>query len=451
MTITSLPPQAVDAECAIIGSILFDPKAIGIIADNLSASAFYSRANNLIYGVVLELHRKNQPTDLITVSQALRDRKILDSVGGESYLIQAVESTVSAVNVDQYAKLVNQKYLRRQLIDIGYKIIEMGHDPIVEIEESLDKASSMIFGLKTDRGDSQITLDEGWNQLIYDIEHPEESVKPILTGLDSYDEMTGGLRAGELLIVAGRPSMGKSWLGNFFALTAARTGNPVLFFSAEMAKRSLVDRFICTLSKVDLYRIINRDMTDRALHMLFDAYTENYGNFPIIIDDTNGSALTMQYIITQCQKLYMNHSAIGGIIIDYIQLIGDANSMNRAQSLGAIAQGFKELAKDFECPVVALAQINRGVEGRQDKRPSMADIKDSGGIEQAADVVAALYRDKYYNPESGNDELEIIVTKNRNGPTGTAKCFFVPESGLFFNTRAALNRLEAELLHKYPH
>jgi replicative DNA helicase len=395
---------------------------------------FYFPSNQKIYAACLALQRRSQPVDCVTVTTYLDDHQELEAVGGASYPAQLVDRCVSAVNVDRYAVIIREKWLRRRIVEVGHEIAELALDQTIPVEESLSKSQKLLFDLASSKEElRQITLEQGWDAYLNRLENPEAIAKPVPTGLASLDEMVGGMRPGELIIVAGRTGMGKSWVANFLSLKMGATKKPVLFFSAEMGKRSLVDRFICTLSQINLNRVINGTLSEEDMARFITAYDRFRSEYPITIDDTNGSELTLNYIRNQCRKLHLAKGGIGLVVVDYIQFLGDRAHSNRAQDLGVYSRGLKEIAKEFNCCVAALAQINREAESCSDKRPSIQQIKGSGDIEQDADQIWLLYRDEYYNRDRRDGKLEINVGKNRNGMSGVAHLYFLAESGIIVN------------------
>jgi replicative DNA helicase len=425
--------QNIDAEEGVLGGILLDPSAISIVANILTPQAFYITAHQHIYRAALELHHKNKPTDLTSVTTWLADHKQLEKVGGQSKLAQLVERTVSAVNIDRYAELILDKYQRRQLIAAANEITTLAEDTNTELEKVLDKSEQKIFDVtkyQSDQFEPESIGDcliAAFNQL----EGGETS--GISTGLLDLDGLTGGLIRQDLIVIAARASMGKTWLACHLSNHLALGGIPVVFFSAEMSKPQITKRFLAMHSGIDSSRLIQNKIYKSQWEVLSKA-VKTLSELPIIIDDTPASAQTPSRMRSVLRRIQSERGQIGLVVLDYIQKLGNRAAGNRAQVIGSFSGAFKDMAKEFDVPFVCLAQINRGVEGQTNKRPTMADIKDSGDIEQDMDLGLLLYRDEYYNsdtPEKGI--MEVAVAKNRNGPTGVCKVLFNPSLGLFRN------------------
>jgi replicative DNA helicase len=425
-----LIPANIEAEEAILGGILIDREAILRVVDLLRPEYFSISAHQIMYRAILTLFEKGECVDLMTVSTYLQERNQSTSVGGLQKFSQLADRTVSAVNIDHYAALIEEKYKRRQLIEASHRINSAAHESAIPIEEILSTAENEILAINSNRVREVFTVGDCLAQVMMEF----ESRRPpgYLTGLTDLDNLIGGLSKKNLVVVAARASMGKTWLSNHFALqVAGKYGLPVVFFSAEMSKESLTKRFIATLTGIDCQRLMWQGPRKSEWEDVARAVGE-LSEMPIIIDDTPGTTLTpagMRMILRRVQAQY---GSIGLVVLDYLQLLGERNAGNRAQDIGAISGHCKAIAKEFDCPFVALAQINRSVEGANDKRPMLSGLKDSGDVEQDADVVICLYRDDYYNPESDNKgQIELIVRKQRNGAVGTAKALFSPETGIF--------------------
>lgn len=341
-----------------------------------------------------------------------------------------VERTVSATNIDQYVDLIEDKYKRRQLIEASFRMNRAAQEPTISIEEILSAAETEILSINSDRTQDVWTVGDCLAQVMMDFENGY--APGYGSGLPDLDSLIGGLVKKDLIVIAGRASMGKTWLGGHLAMqVASKYKLPVVFFSAEMSKEALTKRFLASLSGINAQRL----MWNGPRESEWDAVSSAIGKLaemPIIIDDTPGTSLTPASMRAVLRRVQAQHGKIGLVCLDYIQLLGERNVGNRAQDVGAIAGHCKAIAKEFDCPFVALAQINRGVEARNDKRPMMSDLKDSGDIEQDADLAICLYRDEYYNEETeAKGQIELIVRKQRNGALGTAKVFFNPETGVF--------------------
>jgi replicative DNA helicase len=430
----NIPPNNIEAEEIILGGILLDPSAIGRVIDLLNSEAFYITAHATIYRAALELYHQDKPTDLLSVQAWLSNQKLLKSIGGQSKLIQLLERTVSAVNIDHLASLVVDKYKRRELIAVGHDLVKLGHDTTTELESVFDLSEQKIFNLTTNTKDQfqPKAISDCLAAVFNKLAQGSEPAYP--TGLGDLDATIGGFVKQDLIIVAARASMGKTWLACHLMNYIATTQNkPVVFFSAEMSNEQLTKRLLSMHSGIDSHRLIHNQIYADEFETLKQALG-TLGELPIIIDDTPASALTPTKIRSVLRKVRHERGELGLVVLDYIQKLGDRSAGNRAQAVGKFSGAFKDIAKEFDVPFVALAQINRGVESQGNKRPGMADIKDSGDIEQDMDLGLLLYRDEYYNSDSSEPGvMEIIVSKNRNGSVGTCKVKFDPSIGRFSN------------------
>jgi replicative DNA helicase len=428
------PPQNLEAEEAILGGILLDPVAMSRIADLLIAEAFYVPCHQEIYRAALALHSQGIPTDLMNVTTWLNDRGQLESVGGTLKLVQLVDRTVSAVNIDALAHLINDKYVRRQIIQAGNQIARLGYESATDLHECLEEAERLVYAIGSSHhqqdygafpiGDALMELYVLWE---------EGHSPPVLpTGLYDLDALIGGLRQGDLAVVAGRPSMGKTQLSLYLAYQAAVVQKlPVVFFSAEMSREKILCRLTAMASGVDASRLLNHKIGDGEWEQL----ARSLGILsacPLRLDCHPNPSLS--HMRTQLQRTKSELGELGLVVLDYLQLLGGGDSTNRVQELDALAKGCKALAKEFEVPFLALSQLNRGVEGRNNKRPLISDLRESGAIEQTADLILLLYRDEYYDPNTPDRGLiEIAVGKNRDGSTGVAKFLFDPKVSGFKN------------------
>ena len=433
---SSVPPQNVDAEESILGGILFDPEAISRVADLIGTEAFYVRAHRDIYQAALALYSQGKPTDLMTVTSWLADHSLLEKVGGTSKLAQLVDRTVSAVNIDRYAALITDKYLRRQLIAAGNEIIDLGFDTATDLETVLDRSEQKVFRLTQERPQQGLvpisnTLIQTFNQI--ENLHQEVALPGITSGFYDLDAMTSGLQRSDLIILAGRPSMGKTALGLGIAANIAKAHQlPIAIFSLEMSKEQLALRMLASETGIESNRLRSGRISQNELEPLSIAIG-NLSEIPIFIDDA--ANITVMQMRSQVRRLQAEKGGkMGLVLIDYLQLMEGSGSDNRVQELSRITRSLKGLAREINAPVVALSQLSRGVESRTNKRPMMSDLRESGSIEQDADVVIMLYRDSYYNPDSPDRNIaEVIITKHRNGPTGTIKLLFQPELTKFEN------------------
>nr|NCS06599.1 replicative DNA helicase [Microcystis aeruginosa G13-07] len=419
-------------------------KAMGRIVDFLAADAFYLRSHQEIYRAAVFLHGKGKPTDVMTVSSWLQDYQLLDEVGGIPRLLQLIERTVSAANIDRYAELVMDKYVRRQLIGTGGKVIELARDTTRELDEVLDGAEQEVF-LVSNWGRTTRTLSNG--EVASAAFTELEKNNPIYpTGLRELDNLIVGFEPGTLTLLAGRPSMGKSQAALFLALqmmVARRI--PVVFFSLEMTAQQLEYRLWSLLSvhphycdcgfyplrsgRIRQHRAGLAPLTERedeTIARVLGIATE----LPLYLNDDRGT--TVVGIASECRRLISEKKKPGLVVVDYLQMMADDSpNGNRSYELGNVARGLYKMAGDLNVPVLALSQISRAVEGRNNKRPVMADLSQSGILEMVSDNVVLLYRDEYYNPDSSDrDVLELIVGKARHGLTGTARFLFDKSYGL---------------------
>lgn len=431
-----LPPQNIDAEEAILGGILLDPEALGRINEILKPEAFYISAHQEIYRAALALQAQGRPTDLMSVSSWLNDHGQLDKIGGASRLAQLIDRTTSAVNIDQYAHLVTDKYLRRKLIQVGSEVAQLGYETTQSLEKILDQSEQKIFGITQVRPQQGLSpTADILTSTFADIE--SRSLGLVLPGVScgfyDLDAMTQGFQRSDLIIAAGRPSMGKtSFVLNIARNIAAFHKLPVAVFSLEMSKEQLIYRLLSSEVKVESGRLRSGRISQNEWEPLGHGISF-LSQLPIFIDDTpNISATEMR---SKARRLQSEQGgALGLILIDYLQLMEGNGSENRVQELSRVTRALKGLARELNVPVIALSQLSRGVESRTNKRPMMSDLRESGSIEQDADLILMLYRDEYYNPDTPDRGIaEVILTKHRNGPVGTVKLLFEPQFTLFRN------------------
>lgn len=430
-----LPPQNIDAEEAILGGILLDPEALGRVADVLRPEIFYLTAHQEIFRCMLALQAQGRSTDLMSVATWLHDRGMLDKVGGQSKLAQLVDRTVSAVNIDQYAQLILDKFLRRRLIRVGNEISHLGHDTSQDLEIVLDEAEQKVFGITQDRPNSGLMATADiLTHTFSDIE--SRSLGMVLPGLScgfyDLDAMTQGFQRSDLIIVAGRPSMGKtSFTMNIARNIAAYHKLPVAIFSLEMSKEQLVQRLLASEVRIESGRLRAGRVSHQEWEPLGHAIS-SLSQLPLFIDDTPGISVTEMR--SRARRLQAEQGgALGLILLDYLQLM-DGGGDNRVQELSKMTRSLKALARELQVPVIALSQLSRSVESRTNRRPMMSDLRESGAIEQDADLIMMLYRDEYYNPDTPDRGIaEVIISKHRNGPTGTVKLLFEPQFTQFRN------------------
>ncbi len=432
-----LPPQNIEAEEAILGGILLDPEAISRVSDRLLPEAFYISAHKDIYQAAVRLHAQGKPTDLLSVTSWLTDHDLLARIGGRNKLATLVDRTVSAVNIDGLAGLVMEKYLRRQLIKAGNEIVHLGYETETELPTVLDQAEQKVFGVTQERPQSGLVhISDTLINNFQDIEDRNQGIAlpGIPCGFYDLDAMTSGFQRSDLIIVAGRPSMGKTaFCLNLAHNIAASYKLPVAFFSLEMSKEQLTQRLLASEAQIESSYL----RTGRLSQTQWEPLSRAIGilsEMPIYIDDTPN--ITVTQMRSQSRRLQAEiGTELGLIVIDYLQLM-EGGGDNRVQELSKITRQLKGLARELSVPVIALSQLSRGVEARTNKRPMLSDLRESGSIEQDADLVIMLYRDEYYSPDTPDRGIaEVIIAKHRNGPTGTAKLLFNPQFTKFQNLK----------------
>lgn len=432
------PPQNIEAEQAVIGAVLLEPESLTLASEMLLPEDFYRASHQRIFKVMLELSEKGEPIDLITVTSELADQKILEEIGGVSYLSDLANSVPTAANIEYYSKIVEEKSILRRLIRAATSVVTDGYSQEEDIEGVLSSAEKTILEVaqRKNFGAFQSIKDvlvEAYDNIEV-LHNRKGDVTGIPTGFLDLDRMTAGFQRNDLIIVAARPSVGKTAFAlNIAQNVATKTDENVAIFSLEMGAQQLVMRMLCAEGNIDAQRLRTGKMNEddwRKLTMAMGSLS----NAGIYIDDTPG--IRVSEIRSKCRRL-QQEKGLGMILIDYLQLIqgsGTRSGENRQQEVSEISRSLKSLARELNVPVIALSQLSRGVEQRQDKRPMMSDIRESGSIEQDADIVAFLYRDDYYDKESENQNIiEIIIAKQRNGPVGTVELAFVKEFNKFVN------------------
>jgi len=433
-----VPPQNLEAEQSILGGILLENSSINGAQEIISKDDFYSEAHRKIFATITELYDKNEPVDLITLSNALKDKSMLDSVGGTSYLASLVDNVPSAANVANYAKIVKEKAILRGLIGSATDIINSCYATGSDVDEVLDKAEHSIFEISENKVRPSFYLIrdivKDSFRAIEDLYARKELITGVPTGFERIDDLTSGLQKSDLIIIAGRPSMGKTSLALNIAQFAALEGQtPVAIFSLEMSKEQLAFRLLASEAKVDSQRLRKGFLGETDWPKLTTA-AGRLSEAPLYIDDT--PAITVLEMKAKSRRLKAD-AGLGLIVVDYIQLMRAGGYRdNREQEISEISRSLKALAKELKVPVIALSQLNRKVEDRPNRRPQMADLRESGAIEQDADVIAFIYRDEVYNRSEDNTEkglAEIIIAKQRNGPTGIVKLAFLEKFTSFEN------------------
>jgi len=431
-----LPPQSLEVERTVLGSMLIDGNAASNALELLDENCFYMTANRHIFNCMREMFEKNIPVDIITLADQLRKKELLQEVGEESYLAELAESIATAANIEYYSGILLEKATLRQMITVAADITTDCFNPDCEPQEVLDQAEAKIFGISEARVKNK--FDSIANLLPKTFEEIENyskgNFKGILTGFKELDEMTTGIQPGDLIILAGRPSMGKTAFCLSLALNAGVHGkNATAIFSLEMSKGQLVQRMLCSEARVNMHQLRSGTLPKRDLPKLSFA-AGPLSESPIFIDDT--PSITVLELRAKARRLKAQHD-LKLIVIDYLQLMGSSSRVeNRQQEISQISRSLKGVAKELDVPVIALSQLSRGVEARTgNHRPVLSDLRESGAIEQDADVVLFVYRDEVYNKddESVRGKAEIIIGKQRNGPIGTAHCAFVRDFARFEN------------------
>ncbi|GAA0378220.1 replicative DNA helicase [Bacillus horti] len=429
------PPHNIEAEQAVIGAVFLEPDALISAVEFIQAEDFYRTTHQRIFEIMQELAEAGQPVDLITVTSELQDRKWLEDVGGVSYLSDVANSVPTAANVAYYAKMVQEKALLRRLIKVATQIVSSGYSTQDEVEEVLSQAERSIMDLSGSRtNDGFVAIKDVLLETYERIEtlhNSSSDLTGMATGYRDLDKMTSGFQRSDLFILAARPSVGKTAFAlNVAQNVAARANETVAIFSLEMSASQLVQRMLCAEGNIDANRMRTGTFKEEDWEKLTMAIA-TLSKASIYIDDTPG--ITVGQIRSKCRRLKAEHG-LGMILIDYLQLIHGSGKENRQQEISMISRTLKTIARELDCTVIALSQLSRAVEQRQDKRPMLSDLRESGSIEQDADIVAFLYRDDYYDQESENKNvIEIIIAKQRNGPVGKVELAFLKEYNKFVN------------------
>jgi replicative DNA helicase len=425
-----VPPQNIEAEMSVLGSLMLDKNAIIKIADLVHPDDFYKDANCLVYETMLELYEQREPIDVLSLSNKLDEKKQLDKIGGASYLTEIVNAVPTASNVVHYAKVVQKKALLRRLITAASDIVELGYEEAEDVEKVLDEAEQKLFKVsqkyvKADFVPLKTYLESAFNR-IDELHKGDKDLRGVPSGFADLDNVLAGFQKSDLIILAARPSIGKTALALDIARNVAvKNKIPVGIFSLEMSSDQLVDRMLSAQGKVDAWRMRTGHLVSNDKEDDFAKIGEAMGALseaPIFIDDS-ASANVME-MRTMARRLQAEHN-LGLIIIDYLQLMQGRSTDNRAQEVSEISRSLKQLARELNIPVIALSQLNRSVESRSPQVPKLSDLRESGSIEQDADVVMFLYREDREKPDTPNKNvIQVIVSKHRNGPLGTANLYF---------------------------
>jgi replicative DNA helicase len=444
--IERLPPQNIEAEEAILGALLIDPDAIIRVATILKPEDFYREKHGWIYDTALSLHERREPIDFLTVCDELDHREQLDEVGGPAFITSLINAVPTSVHAEHYARIVERTATRRRLLDAAGQIAVLAYQEADDVDEVVDRSEQILFGVSERRISRELVpirhvLSEYYDRIEYLTRHRGEMIG-IPTGFSDIDRLLGGLQRSDMVILAARPSVGKTSLALGFAHNAAkRFGQRVAFFSLEMSNEQVVQRLISAETGINAQRL-RRGEIEQDEWSRFIKATNDLAETHFFIDDTPGaSALELR---SKARRL---HAEVGIdlVVVDYLQLMrGDFRSENRVQEISSISRALKALARELNVPVLALSQLSRGVESRTDKRPILSDLRESGALEQDADVVIFIYRDELYNENTERKNLaDIMVAKHRNGPTGTVTLYFKKELAQFLE--AEVRRTEIDI------
>ena len=432
---SELMPQNIDAEEAILGAILVSPSCLDRVVEYLRPESFYKPAHRYVYEAILQLNNGEDKIDIVSVSDTLNMNQKLELVGGRAFINDLSYKTITTTNVEYYAKIVQEKAIKRSLINAGSEIISNGYD-LNPSEESLENAQKLIYDIASQKASkSMLPIKD----IVYDTYAKlEERAKNkgqltgVPTGFYDLDTCLNGLQKSDLIILAARPAMGKtSFALNIAQNVALRANVPVAIFSLEMSYDQLVQRMLCSEAEIDSQRVKTGDLSAKDWEKIAVA-GDRFAQSSIYIDDTAG--VTITDLRAKCRRLCMTEKNLGLIVIDYLQLIEGTGREDRMQQISSISRGLKILAKELNVPIIALSQLSRAVEGRTDKRPMLSDLRESGSIEQDADIVMFIYRDEYYKSTTDDEDMaekaankgeaEIIIAKHRNGPVANIKLLF---------------------------
>lgn len=427
-----VPPHNLDAEMSLLGAILIDEDVLADVVDKIRANDFYDKKHQQIFAAIMRIFERHRPIDLLTLSDELEKKEELESVGSSSYLSELTNYVPTAANASAYAELVAQRAVRRRLIKASTDIADLAYKDDSNTAEILERAEAEFFSvsdtsLRQELVSLEQILTESFDRM-EELHRDRGKLRGIRTGWKDLDNLTAGLQRSDLLILAARPAMGKTTLVTNLAYNvAAKENQSVLFFSLEMSKEQLVDRMLADASGVDAWNIRTGNLSDDDFEKISNAMGE-MAEAPIFIDDTPG--LTVLEMRTKARRQAHNQP-LGLIIVDYLQLMqgsGRGGDFNRVQEVSEISRGLKLIARELNVPVVALSQLSRSVESRNPQIPQLADLRESGSIEQDADLVAFIYREAYYNPDTDRQNItDLIIAKHRNGPTGKIELYFHPE------------------------
>lgn len=437
---TNLPPQNIEAEKCLLGSLLLDKNAIIKVVDFLQEKDFYKKGHQEIYTAIVELFEKNDPIDLLAISSKLKEKKLFESVGGNAYLTELINTVPTAAHILNYAKIIQRKRILRELIEASQEINFLGHEEQEDVDDVLDKAEQRIFSI-AQKGLRQKFIPikdslEGAFERLDKLSKHEGDLRGIATGFKALDNILAGLQKTDFIILAARPSIGKSALAtNIAANIAISQKIPVGIFSLEMSNDQIIDRLLASMANVDLWKLRTGRLSSEGENNDFERIQNAMGvlsEAPIYIDDSGSSNILQMRAMAR--RLQAEHG-LGLIIIDYLQLVEPrTSSPNIVQQISEISRSLKSLAKELNIPILALSQLSRAVEHRTPAVPKLADLRDSGGLEQDADVVIFIYREDRYDPETSRKNIaDIIIAKHRNGPVGKVELYFDDQRVCFKN------------------
>jgi len=424
-------PQNVDAEASLLGAILIDSDAVVKVADKITASDFFDPRHRRIYEAVTQLYERRKPVDVLTLSDQLKSNEFLDSIGGPAYLAELTNFVPSASHADEYAEIIAQKAMRRRLIKTGQEVSSYGFDETKELKDLIEDAERKLFevsgqNIKQSIVSLESILEASFDRLD-DLHKDKNKIRGVPTGFKDLDNVLAGLQRSDLFILAARPAMGKTaLLLNLAHNVAVMAKEPVLIFSLEMSKEQLVDRLLSMESGVDAWALRTGNLTDADFEKIGVAMGK-LSEAPIYIDDTPG--ITVSELRTKARREAHQRGSLGLIIIDYLQLMSGggkyADFGNRVQEISEISRGLKGIARELNAPLIAASQLSRSVESRSPQIPQLADLRESGAIEQDADIVTFIYREDYYNPETDRKGItDLLIKKHRNGPTADVELYF---------------------------
>ncbi|HOS78957.1 MAG TPA: replicative DNA helicase [Anaerolineae bacterium] len=419
-------PQNIEAEEAVLGALLIDAEAIFRVLSFLRAEHFYLQKHRWIYEAILGLHEQREPVDFLTLTAALERQEQLQAIGGSAYILQLISAVPSAINIESYAHMVEQASVRRRLLEVASEIAKLAYDEEKGIGEVVDQSERALFAVSQQRVARDLRPVQEvvgtYRDYLYNLYAHRGELMGVTSGFRDLDRLLGGFQRSDLVILAARPGVGKTSLLLTMALKAAEKGKLVAIFSLEMSAEQLVQRMISSLSRVDAQRLRIGNLQDEDLPKIEDAIG-HLADLPIYIDDT--PALTPLQLRTKCRRLHSEHG-LDMAYVDYLQLMtADTRTENRVQEVSYLSRMLKALARELDTPILTASQLSRAVEQRQDRRPVLSDLRESGSIEQDADVVMFIYRDDMYHPETQQLNIaEIMVAKHRSGPLGTVQLYF---------------------------